>query len=348
MLKGRLFAFIWLAVFVLYLTGVALYGVLVNGYPVSGVLTWLARAQVLGGAGLVALLMTIPLFQFLLSAQSRAYTREVVRPHSDSLVLPSDAEDHARKERRREILRRQNELSIKLWMLFVVLMSLIGMYLMFYTRSVVEVHDVQSAVTDLPPAVLTEPATPAPVVYAPLDLPKFGGIDKTDEQKQADAAYVAGMLEKYGTTQEALAAELQIGWNAFYTRASTTAMHSFNRAWLLSATSSDALWGMGLVEGVRGRFDQSIALLREATTFEGANPAMHCDIARSYLNKSVLHADEAPDLLTKAMGEIQQVESAQAMTPACYKTAAKIARAEGDEARAVGYEAYMTASTTAL
>jgi tetratricopeptide (TPR) repeat protein len=224
-------------------------------------------------------------------------------------------------------------------------MSFVGLYLMFYyTHGVrnVEESRVEQEATTTEPVVDTSASAP---VLLPPDMPKYGGVEKTPEQRSADTAYVEGMLAKYGTLEDALNAELAIGWEAFFARASTTAIHSFNRAWLLSSTSSDALYGMGLVEGVRGHFDASIALINEALVLDDTRPYMHCDSALSYYNLSLLTPSDATSTLQTARAEIQIVEDAGAMNTACYRTAGRIARAQGEEAEALEYEQQASSST---
>ncbi len=289
----------------MYLAGLATFGVLVGGATLnSALMLGLLRPKVLLFAGVISLLMTVPLFQYLVSRRTR-----VAKP------------------KREPVLR--------LWMLGVVGGSVAGICFLFYTYSYsVAPPGDAAAVAGTSLGV----STTTPRTYLPPDLPKFGGVQKTFEQIAADETYVSTMLAQHTSVDDALARELAIGWEAFKNRDGDLAMRSFNRAWLLSATSSDAVRGMGLVEGVRGHFDSSIALMQEALVLDPSRTVLNCDIALSYFNTN--HLDEAQEAM-------RRVEEANAMNTVCYKTAAKIARAQGDEARAVMYEQEANTSTSA-
>lgn len=357
---GRLFFTIWGVVFALYVVCMLIYSLAVGHLSLAARAGSLLRPLAIVGAVVISLLITIPSFQFAMGARSRAYRAEVVRPSSDPFVLPKEAEEPQQRALRMQALRRQNVLSIQLWMLFVVLMSLVGLFLLMHVGHIGPItgqgfsdkgHISADTVVTMPEVI----ATTTPETYLE---PKLGTAPRTDRERAYSAWYVQDAIAASGSREAAFTDELSYAWDSFAVHDSDEAMIAFNHAWLLNPTSSEVLWGMGLVEGVRGNLQSSIDLIREALTHEEAATTMHCDIARSFY---LLHDEQATtsstsssptsshasstEYLHEAEEELRIVIDADAMTSACYRTAIKVALARGNDEQAHTFEEALASSS---
>lgn len=83
-------------------------------------------------------------------------------------------------------------------------------------------------------------------------LPMYGGREKTETMKSADATFIAS-IEKQGLSREEGAKQvIQSGWSHWAKRDVATAMSRFNQAWLLDPENGNAYHGFALVTSVRG------------------------------------------------------------------------------------------------
>ncbi|MEO6163641.1 MAG: hypothetical protein ABIP88_05855 [Candidatus Binatia bacterium] len=100
----------------------------------------------------------------------------------------------------------------------------------------------------------------------PDTLPMFGQpkIARTDNQKQADEAFIRDNTLRYKTRQAASGAFATQGWTAVRAKQLDAAMLRFNYAWLLNAKNYSAYWGFGAVLSERGRLMEAIEQLETA------------------------------------------------------------------------------------
>ncbi|WP_243362196.1 tetratricopeptide repeat protein [Fundidesulfovibrio terrae] len=84
--------------------------------------------------------------------------------------------------------------------------------------------------------------------------PMYGGIEKSDAQKKADADLVAGIKAKGFTLEQGSENAVKFGWEAFHKkdRDLAVAMQRFNQAWLLDPENGDAYHGFALVSYEKG------------------------------------------------------------------------------------------------
>ncbi len=128
-------------------------------------------------------------------------------------------------------------------------------------------------------------------------LPKYGSTTKTEEQKAADAKFLARIDEHFkGDRKKAADAAAARGWQFLQQGSTSDAMRRFNQAWLIDNTNANALWGMAAVSGSKGDFDQSLKLFSEAERFVGSDVDFAVDYAKTIgmagaqaNNKPLLH-----------------------------------------------------------
>lgn len=75
-------------------------------------------------------------------------------------------------------------------------------------------------------------------------LPKYGHVQKTKEQKQADQEFIETALKLGATKRKASDDLISMGFKYLY-RDIKTAMYRFNQAYLVDSTNTDIYWGFG-------------------------------------------------------------------------------------------------------
>ncbi len=113
-------------------------------------------------------------------------------------------------------------------------------------------------------------------------LPKYGSVQKNEEQIAADNALFAAIDKQYkGDRKKAAEDAAMRGWQFFRWGDTETAMRRFNQAWLLDNKNGMALWGMAAVSGKAGKMDESLKLFSEAEQYEGNDIDFAVDHARA-------------------------------------------------------------------
>jgi tetratricopeptide (TPR) repeat protein len=113
-------------------------------------------------------------------------------------------------------------------------------------------------------------------------LPKYGGLPKTDWQKEADAKFISGMDEDYHGDRKKASMDMAMrGWQYLAAGGLDDAMRRFNQAWLLNQKNGTALWGMAAIEASSGKYDDSLNLFAEAEKFVGSEINFQVDFAKS-------------------------------------------------------------------
>ncbi len=245
------FFLVWALVGVLYLAGVLGYRLSVAGSLPSDPRTILIT---LAGALIVSLMLAIPTFLFWsevrLSSTVRSMDGQIAR----------DPERSARSI-------RHGAFYVRLWIIFVILATTVPSLVVYKLHVERTKHKAtQAAATSTTPLV-QEPAAPeVPREEEPADpstLPRFGALEKTPDLVAADEAFVAGIIERAGSREEALRATLAGGWQAYQRKEYDAAMRRFNQAWLIASSSSEALRGMSAVEQARGNLASAAELAGE-------------------------------------------------------------------------------------
>ncbi|HPI91893.1 MAG TPA: hypothetical protein PK350_02095 [Deltaproteobacteria bacterium] len=114
------------------------------------------------------------------------------------------------------------------------------------------------------------------------ELPMYGGIKKTSEQKDADQDYINTMVKACGSRERGAQEAAKRGWQAVYSGDLSTAMKRFNQAWLLDDKNAGAYWGFGVVLSMRGQEEQGMSMLKKAYDLAPDNARLIADLAHGY------------------------------------------------------------------
>lgn len=144
------------------------------------------------------------------------------------------------------------------------------------------------------------------------ELPMYGNIQKTEEQKDVDRELIETVEKEWGSKEEA--AKRAIILAEMYLRKSKpdfkTAMKRCNQAWLLTPNDPLVYGCFARVLSVQNKLDEAIEMIEKATSMDSENPRLLLVAATSYLNKGdslkdhqerVRYFDKTIDSLQKAV-----------------------------------------------
>ncbi|MBU2512161.1 hypothetical protein KJ966_12545 [bacterium] len=72
------------------------------------------------------------------------------------------------------------------------------------------------------------------------ELPMYGGVEKTPEQKKLDDEFIKTVTQQNGTREKASENVANLGWKYLRKGDQKTAMKRFNQAWLLNSKNPHA------------------------------------------------------------------------------------------------------------
>ena len=121
-------------------------------------------------------------------------------------------------------------------------------------------------------------------------LPMYGGAEKTEKQKQADAEYLQRMDENFKDRRKASDSAARVAWSYWRKGDWQTAMRRFNQTWLLDPDNYQAYWGYLVILGARGNYDESSKMADKALSLAPGNHWLLCDAAFTYGSKANLIA----------------------------------------------------------
>lgn len=85
--------------------------------------------------------------------------------------------------------------------------------------------------------------------------PEYGNVEKTADEKEFDAAFIAKVMEEMKNTVEASEKMIELGFQYLYERGDlVAAMRKFNEAYLLNPENPDIYLGYGTVYTTLGAF----------------------------------------------------------------------------------------------
>lgn len=116
-------------------------------------------------------------------------------------------------------------------------------------------------------------------------LPKYGNIEKTEEQKAADQEFIKTTLQTEGTKEKASEHLVQLGFSYLGKRDFKTAMYRFNQAWLLNPHNENAFWGFGGVYFSFSDFENAIKQYDEGLLLNPKSSNILTDKATVYMTK---------------------------------------------------------------
>ncbi|MDX2359238.1 MAG: hypothetical protein QNK23_00435 [Crocinitomicaceae bacterium] len=116
-------------------------------------------------------------------------------------------------------------------------------------------------------------------------LPKYGYVQKTEAQKNADADLVKAMLESFTTRREASEVLIDEGFSNLYSD-TKIAMYRFNQAYLLDSTNSDIYWGFGAVYLTIGDYKNARIQYQEGLKVDPKSTHLLTDYATYFMGQS--------------------------------------------------------------
>lgn len=132
--------------------------------------------------------------------------------------------------------------------------------------------------------LLASCAAPSSSERPPInERPMYGGVLKTESQKQADQQLIEDTLAYGVSLEEGARRMVAKGWEYLEAGQSGLAMRRFNQAWLLDRGNAGAYWGMAAVVWDRDHdLAQAEHLFWLAEALDPHNPDLQVDFGRLY------------------------------------------------------------------
>lgn len=141
-------------------------------------------------------------------------------------------------------------------------------------------------------------------------LPKYGGIEKTPDQKKSDSAFIKDVMEKFQTEREASDHMIDLGFKYLYRGDFKTAMYRFNQAYLLDNANENIYWGYGGIYMAFGEFDRCRKQYEDGLKTNPKNAEILVDYGTSYLGEYYQHLKRDPKLakekLDRAIAKLRE------------------------------------------
>ena len=113
--------------------------------------------------------------------------------------------------------------------------------------------------------------------YPINELPMYGHIQKTADQKRVDTRYIKEMTTGGRSREAAAVVAARLGWHIFYQGDCSTAIKRFNQAWLLDPKNQLALWGFAVISIDRAQIEEAIRYYRMAIESGPEDPSLRRD-----------------------------------------------------------------------
>jgi len=113
--------------------------------------------------------------------------------------------------------------------------------------------------------------------YTINELPMYGHLQKTADQKRSDKRYIKEMTESGRSREAAADSVARVGWNMYYQGYWSAAIKRFNQAWLLDPKNQLALWGFAAISIDRGHIEEAIRYFRMAIENGPEDPSLQRD-----------------------------------------------------------------------
>jgi len=123
-------------------------------------------------------------------------------------------------------------------------------------------------------------------------LPKYGGLAKTQEQVDEDAAFTKTALAELGTARKASDYMVKNGFDFLAKGDPKNAMYRFNQAWLLDPTNENVFWGFGGVYFLLNDHAKALELYTEGLVINPKSANIMIDMATIGLSRFNANKDE--------------------------------------------------------
>src|SRR5690554_6115550 len=155
-------------------------------------------------------------------------------------------------------------------------------------------------------------------------LPKYGGVKKNKQQKQADEALIKAVMKSFESRRAASNNMMEVGFKYLYKGDLKTAMYRFNQAYLLDSENSNIYLGFGVVYMTLKEFDLSRAQYKEGLKMDKNNEKLLIDYANTYIIEFYLNRED-PDYLALLDKAIPLLLEAYSINPTNSNSSAKLA-----------------------
>jgi len=119
------------------------------------------------------------------------------------------------------------------------------------------------------------------------EIPMYGGIEFTPEQKEINEKFIQGVVKQYGSREAAADESVRWGWHYYNEKHDLkTAMKRFNQAWLLDPNNAGAFFGFGFLMAEKGKEDEAITYYKKSIELDPKNAVAICNFGRIYENKA--------------------------------------------------------------
>lgn len=142
-------------------------------------------------------------------------------------------------------------------------------------------------------------------------LPKYGNVEKTEEQKNADNIFIETMLKQNSTYRKASDRFINLGFQYLFQNDIKTAMYRFNQAYLLDSDNTDIYWGFGAVYMTLGQYEKAKEQYEEGLAITPDNTNLLTDYGTYFMwqyfalkpidkEKAMIELDSAIKYMTKS------------------------------------------------
>ncbi|MDO8747830.1 MAG: tetratricopeptide repeat protein [Candidatus Omnitrophota bacterium] len=119
------------------------------------------------------------------------------------------------------------------------------------------------------------------------ELPMYGGIERTSEQKEIDDRATKKVIEYAGNKETALKQTITLAWQYYYNGDIKTAIKRFNQAWLLDPNNTEVFYGFGIIMAEKGNNEEAINMFKKALEFNPKYAMAMCNLGRAYKDKAL-------------------------------------------------------------
>src|SRR5450432_2959247 len=133
-------------------------------------------------------------------------------------------------------------------------------------------------------------------------LPKYGHVEKTAGQLEADSEFIQVALPRFATKRLASEHLIDLGFKYLYHDVKT-AMYRFNQAYLLDSTNSDIYWGYGAVYMILEDYPRAKEQYEEGLLQDSVNTRILTDCGTYFMTQGL------PDSAIKYMSRSYRLDS---------------------------------------
>lgn len=126
------------------------------------------------------------------------------------------------------------------------------------------------------------------------ELPMYGGIPRSAQEKAADEAFIAEM-DRLGSRETAVKKMLQFGQEFYKKGDFKSAMKRFNQAWLLDPNNAEVYFNFAIVLDRQGKTDEAIKLYRKTLELNPKDANTMCNLATVLAKKAKGEMDKIAD-----------------------------------------------------